>query len=186
MRFPKWLVTLLILFSTVGVMLSLGCWWLVWPQQTARLFVDALLSGNREQVERLLLTPPSRTGDALKLSSGLHAALEWLPRDAADVFSGRQRFLVESVPLTFTAQHGTITVERFRTITMKNGDKITLKLWDMAKRIKIDSKAVDVRTDRSDPTQLLVSAMQSGSVATITIEDRSGAKYEVRVTVAGN
>jgi hypothetical protein len=54
MRMPRWLV-LTLLSANVLVVLGAGVfWWVTWPDQTARQFVDVVLAGDRDTAVEML------------------------------------------------------------------------------------------------------------------------------------
>jgi hypothetical protein len=113
----RWLLTL------VGIC-AVGCWWIIWPQQTANQFLTALADERTEDAIALIRYSETQPYHSFPTQIRLDAQLQivlaaWRegraqpqPRTIFDMLSGRQCF---KIPRYFiTVQRGTILEEGSR------------------------------------------------------------------------
>ncbi len=95
MKPPRWLVTGMLATSTLAVLVAAGCWWVTWPERTAREFVELLNCGKVEEATRMSPRVPELMGSAaLYYTEHTGRSLHIDSRSWADYASGRLPFRV--------------------------------------------------------------------------------------------
>ena len=184
MRLSKLFLLLLVCVTIASVMAVTACWWMNWPRRTANHFASALASGNWEYIARILGSEEPTEAIRARITVTSQLCLEWLPRNTSDYAAGRQKFVIQDIPLTFTAACGSITIDGYRTLSVKTTEKLGLKLLQNARRVIVDKpSAVDVIINRDCLSEIVVVGLQPCNEATVRVVDYSGREYHLKIRV---
>lgn len=189
-RLPKWFVVLLLVASPLLLVVVMAWFWTVWPRETAREFAAAVVDRDEKQIARSLAPAVGQEFGSNwlgkhEITVSKEPVIEWVSRDAHDLLTGRQRFVLRNLPLTFTAQSGSITAERCRTISLAVNETMTLTLREYAKRVSVDDpQGVDVRVSKTNPAEVRLVGRRPSGALSVQFTDRTGSVYDVKVRVS--
>ncbi len=54
MKLPRWLVIAMLTTSVLSVLAAAGCWWVTWPERTAREFVELIATEKFEAAQAMM------------------------------------------------------------------------------------------------------------------------------------
>jgi len=100
MRLPLWLVVTLLTTSALAVLFCGACWWVTWPERTAREFVALMRAGNLDEANKMLIAEGSFEFFYHVFDHKEEAFKEWRQEDLkattrslVDVVLRRERFI---------------------------------------------------------------------------------------------
>ena len=106
MKLPRWLVILMLSASVLSVLAAAGCWWVTWPERTAREFVELIRDARTEDALAMVEPSPGRDEMTNAMKADFESDRDWRAeyrtarlemyesRRLTDIALGRQRFCV--------------------------------------------------------------------------------------------
>ena len=110
MKLPRWLKIGMWTTSVLAVLAAAGCWWVTWPERTAREFVERLVADKDEQSWEAMLQDRRIEGIISRIPRpGGWSNVKPQPRTPLEVCVGQHRFKISgNWGWEFTAERGKV------------------------------------------------------------------------------
>jgi len=107
MKLPRWLVIAMLTTSVLSVLAAAGCWWVTWPERTAREYFDLVVDKRFDEAAQMTPMKAARPD----LHSIGEPRFVPLPSSLIDACRGRRQFEIqgEKTKIVVTVEKGKIT-----------------------------------------------------------------------------